>query len=452
MKRPSIAWRLAIGLSIMVAVLWLGAATIAGFVMQRELDSAFDELLEQAAYRLLPLAMHQIREPGEEDELRIGGVAEDEGYFAYYVVRPNGSVIIRADDVPDTIIGKTIPNGYGNSDGRRVFALTDTFAGYRVIVLERTEHRAAALAQSLGGLFWPLLALIPLSAIGIWFSIRLAMRPVEAMSRDIASRDRSNLTPLSLEGQPVELAPIAEAVADLLERLRSALAAERAFAASSAHELRTPIAGALAQVQQLAIELGGQPPQAHRLREVETALRHLSQLSEKLLQLSRLEAGFARSDVGVDLAPILQLVVRDFQSSALYRDRIRFEDSGGGLSGRIDVDAFAIALRNLIENALVHGETGGTVKIAAEPGNRIRVSNDGPQVPGSLLLSIAEPFTRGATSAKGTGLGLSIVRTIMEQTGGTLTLHSPATGQADGFEAVLTLGRWRCGDGPGDAA
>ena len=439
MRRPSIAWRLAIGLSIMVAVLWLGAATIAGFVMQRELDSAFDELLEQAAYRLLPLAMHQIREPGEEDELRIGGVAEDEGYFAYYVVRPNGSVIIRADDVPDTIIGKAIPNGYGNSDGRRVFALTDTFAGYRVIVLERTEHRAAALAQSLGGLFWPLLALIPLSAIGIWFSIRLAMRPVEAMSSDIASRDRSNLTPLSLEGQPVELAPIAEAVADLLERLRSALAAERAFAASSAHELRTPIAGALAQVQQLAIELGGQP-QAHRLREVESALRHLSQLSEKLLQLSRLEAGFARSDIAVDLAPILHLVVRDFQSSALYHDRIRFEDGGGGgVRGRIDVDAFAIALRNLIENALVHGETGGTVKITAERGNRIRVCNGGSLVPGSLLLSIAEPFTRGATSAKGTGLGLSIVRTIMEQTGGTLTLQSPASGQVDGFEAVLTL-------------
>lgn len=438
MRRPSIAWRLAIGLSIMVAVLWLGAATIAGFVMQRELDSAFDELLEQAAYRLLPLAMHQIREPGEEDELRIGGVAEDEGYFAYYVVRPNGSVIIRADDVPDSIIGKTIANGYGNSDGRRVFALTDAFAGYRVIVLERTEHRAAALAQSLGGLFWPLLALIPLSAIGIWFSIRLAMRPVEAMSRDIASRDRSNLTPLNLEGQPVELAPIAEAVADLLERLRSALAAERAFAASSAHELRTPIAGALAQVQQLAIELGEQP-QAHRLRKVESALRHLSQLSEKLLQLSRLEAGFARSDVAVDLAPILQLVVRDFQSSALYRDRIRFEDSGGGLSGRIDVDAFAIALRNLIENALVHGETAGLVRIAAESGNSIRVSNGGPLVPGSLLLTIAEPFARGATSAKGTGLGLSIVRTIMQQTGGRLTLRSPATGRADGFEAVLTL-------------
>lgn len=51
MRRPSIAWRLAIGLTIMTALLWLGAAAIAGLVMQRELDSAYDQLLEQASCR-----------------------------------------------------------------------------------------------------------------------------------------------------------------------------------------------------------------------------------------------------------------------------------------------------------------------------------------------------------------------------------------------------------------
>lgn len=441
MRRPSIAWRLAIGLTIMTALLWLGATAIAGLVMQRELDSAYDQLLEQAAYRILPLAMHRIREPGEDDELRIGGLSdrEDDEYFAYYVVRDTGAVVIRAEDVPDSIVAHTVPDGFSASDGRRVFALTDSRSGYRIVVLEHTEHRAAALTQSLGGLLWPLLALIPLIVIGIWYAIGLAMRPVAAMSRDIAARDRRNLTPLNVEGQPVELAPIAEAVADLLERLRSALAAERAFAASSAHELRTPIAGALAQVQQLAIELGSLP-EAHRLREVEAALRHLAQLSEKLLQLSRLEAGFARSDRAMDLAPILQLVARDFQSSAHYQNRVTYEDnSAGTLRGSIDIDAFAIAIRNLVENALVHGASDGPVAITAEPGNVVRVVNGGPIVPAGLLETIAEPFARGATSAKGTGLGLSIVRTIMEQTGGTLVLHSPATGRTDGFEAILTL-------------
>jgi two-component system, OmpR family, sensor kinase len=441
MRRPSIAWRLAIGLTVMTALLWLGATAIAGLVMQRELDTAYDQLLEQAAYRILPLAMHRIREPGEDDELRVEGLSdrEDDEYFAYYVVRKTGSVVIRAEDVPDSIVARTIPDGFSSSDGRRVFALTDGRSGFQIVVLEHTEHRAAALTQSLGGLLWPLLALIPLIVIGIWYAIGLAMRPVAAMSRDIAVRDRRNLTPLNIEGQPVELAPIAEAVADLLGRLRSALAAERAFAASSAHELRTPIAGALAQVQQLAIELGSRP-EAHRLREVEAALRHLAQLSEKLLQLSRLEAGFARSDREVDLTSVLRLVVRDFQSSALYHDRVTLTDnSSGTLRGSIDIDAFAIAIRNLVENALLHGASDGPVLITVEPGNVVQVANEGPVVPTDLLETIAEPFARGVTTAKGTGLGLSIVRTIMEQTGGTLALHSPATGRTDGFEAILTL-------------
>ena len=63
----------------------------------------------------------------------------------------------------------------------------------------------------------------------------------------------------------------------------------------------------------------------------------------------------------------------------------------------------------------------------------------GAVVPTDLLATLAEPFARGTTSAKGTGLGLSIVRTIMEQTGGTLVLHSPAAGRTDGFEAILKL-------------
>lgn len=50
-----------------------------------------------------------------------------------------------------------------------------------------------------------------------------------------------------------------------------------------------------------------------------------------------------------------------------------------------------------------------------------------------------EPFVRGTTSAQGTGLGLSIVRSIMDQTGGSLTLHSPASNADEGFEAAITL-------------
>lgn len=440
MKRPSIAWRLAIGLSLMTGILWLGATSIAGFVVYNELGEAFDQSLEQSAYRLLPLAVHRLREPEEGDEeLRIEGEESEDQFFSYAVLRPSGAVVVRGNDVPDEILTGDIRDGFADIDGRRAFSLTERRSKFRIIVFERTEHRATALAQSLGGLLWPLAALLPLIVVGIWYAIGLAMRPVQRLSSEVASRDRRNLEPLDIAGQPLELAPIAEAVASLLERLRAALDAERAFAASSAHELRTPIAGALAQVQRLAIELGDGPGTA-RLLEIEAALRHLAQLSEKLLQLSRLDAGFARSAEQRDLLPVLKLVIRDFQSSSQHAGRVEFAaPQDVTLAGHIDPDAFAIAVRNLVDNGLLHGRAGAPVRVAAEPGNVIRVTSDGPAIEPNVLSGLAEPFVRGMTAARGTGLGLSIVRTIMEQTGGGLRLNSPATGQTDGFEAILTL-------------
>ena len=105
---------------------------------------------------------------------------------------------------------------------------------------------------------------------------------------------------------------MAHEVAALLGRLKAAMDIEKEFAANSAHELRTPIASALAQTQRLAVELGDHPA-GSRVLEVENSLRQLSQLSEKLLQLARLDAGFALSDVRVDLEPVVELVVRDFR-------------------------------------------------------------------------------------------------------------------------------------------
>ncbi|MFG1316431.1 sensor histidine kinase [Xanthobacter autotrophicus] len=439
MARPSIAWRLAAGLSATMAVLWIGAAGLAGTVMYAQINEAFDQSLRQGALRLLPLAVHEIGEGDKYglDRVRGSDRDEDEAYFTYYLIDQHGAMVLRTDDAPDISPPVLVSAGFSDVDGKRLFSKTDPRSGFSIVLVERTEHRRAALRAALATILWPLAGLIPLVGGGIWIAIRLGMRPVERLTHDISQRGSRNLSPLTSDGQPAELAPIAEAVASLLTRLSAALDAERAFAASSAHELRTPIAGALAQTQQLAIELGDQPA-GRRLREVEFSLRRLAQLSEKLLQLSRLDAGFAQAESASDLLPALRLVVRDFQVASRTQSRVRLQVAQGlALVGRINLDAFAIAVRNLIQNALIHGAPDGLVEVVAGPGRQVRVINAGPVVPGATLARIAEPFRRGSTSAKGTGLGLSIVRSIMDQTGGSLTLRSPAIERKDGFEAIL---------------
>ena len=95
-----------------------------------------------------------------------------------------------------------------------------------------------------------------------------------------------------------------------MERLRAALDAERAFAANSAHELRTPIAGALARTERMIAELSD-PNDRRRARDVEVTLKRLSGLAEKLMQLCRVDAGVSLGDRDVDLVPVLDMVVDD---------------------------------------------------------------------------------------------------------------------------------------------
>lgn len=438
-KRPSIALRLAIGLTVGTALLWVGAAIIASLVLQKELGEAYDETLRQSAMRLLPLVVHELRETENAPIRHIPKLSGEERYLTYYVTDRLGRVIVAASDSPPPENLNKLPIGFSTSGDYRIFVLADPPSGFRIVVFERSRHRREALFDSIVTLTLPLAALIPIIVLGIWFFVRQAMRPLGRLRYDIAERGGDNLAPLSADGHPEELAPIAEAVADLLTRLRAALDAERAFAASSAHELRTPIAGALAQTQLLANELG-EGPGAERVKSVEGALHHLAQLSEKLLQLARLDAGFARSDTASDLLPVLQLVVRDLNAQKARHAPVRLKlEPGIALKAPIHPDAFAIAVRNLVHNALVHGDPKKPVDVVAGPGARIRVINAGPIVPPATMERIGERFVRGATDAQGTGLGLAIVQAIMAQIGGRLTLRSPAAERHEGFEAILDL-------------
>jgi two-component system OmpR family sensor kinase len=234
---------------------------------------------------------------------------------------------------------------------------------------------------------------------------------------------------------PTEIEPIADAVNDLMQRLDRALSAERSFTANSAHELRTPIAAALAQTQRLIAEAQGTPIE-QRVRNVETTLQTLVRLSEKLMQLARAEGARVLTDIPQDLRPVLQLVVDDVRRIARSNELALTLPDQPVLSC-IDQDAFAILARNLIENAVKHGTDATAVRITLTSGGTLSVRNRAPIVPSEMLVRLRQPFERGSTTAKGSGLGLAIVHAIAQAAGAQLTLDSPAAGMPDGFEAVV---------------
>jgi two-component system OmpR family sensor kinase len=225
----------------------------------------------------------------------------------------------------------------------------------------------------------------------------------------------------------------------LIERLHRALEAERSFTANSAHELRTPIAATLAQVQRLVAE-SPHGPLRERALQVESSLHRLARVSEKLMQLARAEGAALLSPAAQDLATVLTHVVDEFRRSDDNASRLRLTLAPGvAVHSHLDPDAFAILMRNLIENALRHGAADGAVDVLVSDDGAIHVLNAGDVVPPATLRRLTARFERGAVAAAGAGLGLAIAEAIVTGAGGTLELRSPAAGRADGFEAVVRV-------------
>jgi two-component system OmpR family sensor kinase len=423
-------------------LLWCGAAAYSAYISYHELNEAFDRALQETAERLLPLAADDALGHDEDDARTIHHFIEGrKEYLSYQLRDASGRIVLRAHDAPAAPYDQSATPGFKTIGDYRLFSATDNTTGLTITVAETTKGRWEAVLGGARAMLWSLAGLIPLNILAIWLIVRAAMKPVLRLSGDIAERSGHNLAPLDISDQPGELRPIAEAVARLIERLRAALDAERAFAANSAHELRTPIAGALAQTQRLIAELDD-PKARRRVRDVEATLKRLSALAEKLMQLSRVDAGVGLSEENVDLIAVLDLVVGDCAKRLEEPERLIYvKPEDAKLVARVDMDAFAIAVRNLIDNAANHGPADGTIEVRAEPGGIIRVINDGPAIAPEVLVGLKRRFARGETHYAGSGLGLAIVETIMNQIDGKLELSSPAPGRQDGFEARLTLGQ-----------
>src|SRR5690606_5777944 len=176
-----------------------------------------------------------------------------------------------------------------SSDSHRLYGASAVRDSLWIQVAEPLAHRREATLEATAALLLPLLLLVPLSLVGVWWLVRRSLGSVRSLRAELAARGAGDVSPVPGAGLPTELRPIAEAVNQLLARLRRALEAERSFTANSAHELRTPLATALAQLQGLRRTL----PAHHQeqAQRIEESLRGLARLAESLMQLAKAEGG-----------------------------------------------------------------------------------------------------------------------------------------------------------------
>ena len=232
---------------------------------------------------------------------------------------------------------------------------------------------------------------------------------------------------LPLDGVPLEILPLVRSMNSVLDRLEQGLQHQREFNANAAHQLRTPLAVLLANIETLK-----NPEVASRLR---VDVEHMSRIVSQLLLVARLETLSLNPDETIDLNGAAADIAAGFAPLALASNKtIELLRSDAPVIARTSAFALRAALGNLIENSINHTPAGTAVRIRVTKGPAIEVMDSGPGIPADQRELVFERFWRGDRSKNGAGLGLAIVQRIMAALNGSVTVAD-----APGGGALFTL-------------
>jgi len=205
----------------------------------------------------------------------------------------------------------------------------------------------------------------------------------------------------------------------------------RDFVANASHELKTPVAALRALAETLLTALPDDPEAARGFAvRIGREAERLDTLVRDLLDLSRVERGTLDVEP-VDLVGLAKEVVGSYADRAEER-RIKLRtELRPNVAMRGDRAQLGLLLSNLIDNALRHTSSKGTVRVrldGSESRAVLQVADTGEGIPANELPRIFERFYRvdkaRARQTGGTGLGLAIVRHVAESHGGMVTVDS----------------------------
>lgn len=224
-------------------------------------------------------------------------------------------------------------------------------------------------------------------------------------------------------------------IAIQLDQLQRHDEQQRELLANVSHDLRTPLSSMQGYLEILLLRHGTLPPEEER-SYLEIAVKHserLGKLVRDLFELTKLEAGEVRpNEEDFLLAELVQDVVQKFQlSAAKYGLSLQHHCADAVPAVHGDIGLIERVLENLIENAMRHTPSQGSIRVelAAEAGRVVvKVSDTGRGIPPEELASIFERYYRVGRSDfrgdGGTGLGLAISRRIVELHGGRIQVDS----------------------------
>jgi signal transduction histidine kinase len=266
-----------------------------------------------------------------------------------------------------------------------------------------------------------------------WFVSGRVLGPVRAITDTARRASEQHLGErIGMTGPRDELRELADTFDDMLDRLDSAFAAQRAFVANASHELRTPLT-----IMRTAIDVTLAKPGRTQAQLEETAERvrrridSAERMIDGLLTLAVSDQG-ASSREFLDLSALAGDAL-EMAAPAIERLGLTVLAELGSAPTAGDPKLLERMVWNLVDNAMRHNKAGGWIRVTTglvSPGTLpegavsaspvpeqvyLRIANGGPVVPAESVPAIFEPFRRleaRTGTQDGVGLGLSIVRSV----------------------------------------
>jgi two-component system sensor histidine kinase BaeS len=336
-----------------------------------------------------------------------------------------------------------LPNPLGNGlfgtggDARSSRTLTmDMGNGAYVKLSEGPASGRDALVSA--ALAWILAAALAvgLAALAGWLIARRIAEPVVALteaSDRMASGDLGARAPVT-GGD--EVGRLGESFNGMAERVETTVTSLRRFVADAAHEIGTPLTALQADLE-LAQRKAASDDERRLVDRALVQTGRLASLSDKLLQLSRLEAGEPASETqAADLAAVARELADGVASRAEQAGvELVVDVDAGPLTVPLGAARLQTVLANLLDNAVKFTPEGGTVTLSARrDGGQVvaTVADTGLGIPAEEQGAVFERFhrARNVSAYPGNGLGLAIVKAAVERGGGTVSFTSSEAGTA----------------------
>ena len=425
----SIRTRLLVSLLSVVVLSAAMGAGVTYFNALQETESLFDYQLRQMALSL--------RDQGFIAPDEAAALANDDFDFVVQIWTADGTRIYTSH--PGQALPPRAVLGFADVQlGEGTWRIFSTATRDRVIqVGQPLAIRRKLAAQAALRTVVPILALTPILAVAIGWSVGASLRPVRRLASEVKRRDADALEPLVQADLPSEVSPLVESINALLGRLRDALEAQRAFVSDAAHELRSPLTALKLQLQLLQ-RSSDAPARAEAIAALSAGIERATRLVSQLLTLARAEPGGPQEPlVPTDLAEAARQAVADVVPLADAKSIRLGLDAQPDCIADGDVAALRILVRNLVDNAVRYTPVGGRIELTvAEDGDHVTLAIDdsGPGIPASERERVFGRFYRGSSNNEagreetGSGLGLAIVRSVAQRHAASLQMMDSPLG------------------------